>query len=113
MRAMDFDRQAIERKDFPISRRGYDTAAVDGHLQALAAEFEELERAAVNGSGDMSLASTAGSQVQSILEAAETAAGEIERQALADAQPKRGGMSPRWRGSRRPCSSVSARWTAR
>jgi hypothetical protein len=89
MRAMDFDRQAIERKDFPISRRGYDTAAVDGHLQALAVEFEELERVAVNGSGDISLASTAGSQVQSILEAAETAAGEIERQALGDAQKVR------------------------
>jgi len=89
MRPVEFDRQAIERKDFPISRRGYDTTAVDGHLQALAAEFEELERHAVSGSGDMSLASTAGSQVQSILEAAETAAGEIERAALANAQKVR------------------------
>jgi hypothetical protein len=89
MRPVDFDRQAIERKDFPISRRGYDTVAVDGHLHALAAEFEELERAAVGGSGDMSLASSAGSQVQSILEAAETAAAEIERQALANAQKVR------------------------
>lgn len=86
---MDFDRQAIERKDFPISRRGYETAVVDSHLRALAAEFETLERAAVSGSSDMSLASTAGSHVQSILEAAETAAAEIERQALADAQKVR------------------------
>jgi len=89
MRAVDFDRQAIERKDFPISRRGYDTTSVDAHLHALAVEFEELERAAVSGSGDMSLASTAGNQVQSILEAAETAAGEIERQAVANAQKVR------------------------
>jgi hypothetical protein len=37
----------------------------------------------------MSLASTAGSHVQSILEAAETAAAEIERQALVDAQKVR------------------------
>jgi hypothetical protein len=86
---VDLDRQAIERKDFPISRRGYETAAVDSHLRALAAEFETLERAAVSGSSDMSLASTAGSHVQSILEAAETAAAEIERQALADAQKVR------------------------
>ena len=87
---MDFDRQAIERRDFPIGRRGYDTAAVDAHLQALAAEFEELRRVAINGGGDLSLASTAGSQVQSILEAAETAAAEIERQALENAQRVRG-----------------------
>jgi DivIVA domain-containing protein len=83
MPAVDLDRQAIERKDFPIGRRGYDPAAVDAHLRGLAAEFEELQRAALNGgSGDLSLASTAGSQVQSILEAAETAAAEIERHAL-------------------------------
>lgn len=81
MRAVDFDRQAIERRDFPIGRRGYDPAAVDAHLRALAAEFEELQRAAASGGGDLSLASTAGSQVQSILEAAESAAADIERNA--------------------------------
>jgi DivIVA domain-containing protein len=81
MPAVDFDRQAIERRDFPLGRRGYDPTAVDAHLRALAAEFEELQRAAMTGSSDLSLASTAGSQVQSILEAAETAAGEIERSA--------------------------------
>jgi DivIVA domain-containing protein len=87
MPAVDLDRQAIERKDFPIGRRGYDPAAVDAHLRGLAAEFEELQRAALNGgSGDLSLASTAGSQVQSILEAAETAAAEIERHALDSAR---------------------------
>jgi hypothetical protein len=82
MRAVEFDRQAIERRDFPIGRRGYDPAAVDGHLRALAAEFDELQRAALSGGADLSLASSAGSQVQSILEAAETAAAEIERHAL-------------------------------
>ena len=84
---MDLDRQAIERRDFPIGRRGYDPAAVDAHLRGMAAEFEELQRAAMSGGGggDLSLASTAGSQVQSILEAAETAAAEIERQALENA----------------------------
>jgi DivIVA domain-containing protein len=83
------DRQAIERKDFPISRRGYDAVAVDAHLRSLAGEFETLQRAAASGGADMSLASTAGSHVQSILEAAETAAAEIERQALVDAQKVR------------------------
>jgi DivIVA domain-containing protein len=76
---VDLDRQAIERRDFPVSRRGYDPAAVDAHLRGLAAEFEELARTA--GAGEASLASTAGTQVQSILEAAETAAAEIEKQA--------------------------------
>jgi hypothetical protein len=87
MPLVDLDRQAIERRDFPIGRRGYDPAAVDAHLRGLAAEFDELQRAAV--SGDVSLASSAGSQVQSILEAAETAAGEIERQALENARQVR------------------------
>lgn len=82
MRAVEFDRQAIERRDFPIGRRGYDAAAVDAHLRALAAEFDELQRAALSGGADLSMASTAGNQVQSILEAAETAAAEIERHAL-------------------------------
>ena len=89
MAAVDLDRQAIERRDFPISRRGYDAAAVDAHLQALAAEFEQLQRTAAGGAGDVSLAATAGSRVQSIIEAAETAAAEIERQARETAQRTR------------------------
>jgi hypothetical protein len=86
---VDFDRQAIERRDFPIGRRGYDPAAVDMHLRALAEEFEELQRAAISGGADVSVASTAGTQVQSILQAAETAAGEIERHALENARQVR------------------------
>ncbi len=86
---MDFDRQAVERRDFPIGRRGYDPAAVDTHLRALADELEELQRAAITGGGDASVASTAGTQVQSILQAAETAAAEIERHALENARQAR------------------------
>jgi hypothetical protein len=85
MAAVDLDRQAIERRDFPIGRRGYDTAAVDAHLQALGGEFEELRRVGSNSGGEESLASTASTQVQSILAAAETAAAEIERQAMESA----------------------------
>jgi vacuolar-type H+-ATPase subunit H len=87
--AVDFDRQAIERRDFPIGRRGYDPAAVDVHLRALAEEFEQLQRQAISGGADVSVASTAGTQVQSILQAAETAAAEIERHALENARQVR------------------------
>jgi hypothetical protein len=83
------DRQAIERRDFPIGRRGYDTAAVDSHLRGLASEFEELQRTALGGGIDVSLASSAGTHVQSILEAAENAAGEIERNAQESARQVR------------------------
>jgi hypothetical protein len=89
MPAVDFDRQAIERRDFPIGRRGYDPAAVDTHLRGLAEEFEQLQRTAITGGADVSVASTAGTQVQSILQAAETAAAEIERHALENARQVR------------------------
>lgn len=89
MPAVDFDRQAIERRDFPIGRRGYDPAAVDTHLRGLAEEFEQLQRSAITGGSDVSVASTAGTQVQSILQAAETAAAEIERHALENARQVR------------------------
>jgi DivIVA domain-containing protein len=83
------DRQAIERRDFPIGRRGYDPAAVDAHLRALAAEFEEVQQKAATGGPDLSIASTAGTQVQSIIEAAQSAAAEIERGAQESARQMR------------------------
>jgi DivIVA domain-containing protein len=86
---MELDRQAIERRDFPIGRRGYDPDAVDAHLRALAGEFEELQRVAAGGGPDVSLASAAGSHVHSILAAAETAAAEIERGAQESAHELR------------------------
>lgn len=47
---MAFDRQAIERRDFPIARQGYDPASVDRHLAAVADAFEELQaRSAAGG----------------------------------------------------------------
>jgi hypothetical protein len=89
MRAVDIDRQAIERRDFPISRRGYEPAAVDAHLRALAAEIEQLQRQLADGGGHASLASTAGTQVQSIIAAAEATAAELEREAVDDARTTR------------------------
>jgi DivIVA domain-containing protein len=85
---MDLDRQSIERRDFPIGRRGYDPAAVDAHLRALASEIEELQRTAA-GRGADSLAASAGTQVQAIVAAAEVAAAEIERDAQANAERTR------------------------
>src|SRR6185312_9164416 len=89
MPPVEFDRQSIERRDFPIGRRGYDPAAVDAHLRELAAEVEELQRAAASGKADLSLASSAGNQVQTIIEAAEAAAADIERNAQENARAVR------------------------
>jgi DivIVA domain-containing protein len=88
MSAVELDRQGIERRDFPIVRRGYDPASVDAHLRALAADVEELQREASSRGGE-SLASSAGTQVQGILEAAQTTAETIEREAAQDAQRTR------------------------
>jgi DivIVA domain-containing protein len=77
------DRQSIEKKDFPIGRRGYDPDAVDAHLTALAVEIEELRRS--SRQRNESLAAAASEQVRSIVEAAEASAAEIQRQAEADA----------------------------
>lgn len=85
---MDLDRQSIEKRDFPIGRRGYDPAAVDAHLRALASEVEELQRT-LAGRGADSLAASAGTQVQAIVAAAEVAAAEIESDANANAQATR------------------------
>jgi DivIVA domain-containing protein len=85
MGAVELDRQGIERRDFPIARRGYDPASVDAHLRALAADVEDLQRES-SSRGRESLASTAGTQVQGILEAAQATAESIEREAAQDAQ---------------------------
>ncbi len=88
MSIVELDRQGIERRDFPIVRRGYDPAAVDAHLRALSSEVDELQREADN-SGHESLATVAGTQVQGILEAAQATAQTIEREAAQDAQQVR------------------------
>jgi DivIVA domain-containing protein len=86
MGAVELDRQGIERRDFPIVRRGYDPASVDAHLRALAADVEELRRDVGNRGRESSLAASAGTQVQGILEAAQATAEAIEREAAEDAQ---------------------------
>lgn len=81
---MPLDRQAIEKRDFPIGRRGYDPAAVDAHLARLADEMDALARQAKRRSGE-SLAQSASEQVRAIVEAAEASASEIERSAEEEA----------------------------
>jgi hypothetical protein len=88
MAAVELDRQSIEKRDFPIGRRGYDPAAVDAHLRALATEVEELRRTLEHRAGE-SLGSSAGTQVQGILEAAEATAADIEQKASDDARRTR------------------------
>ena len=88
---MALDRQSIEKRDFPIGRRGYEPASVDAHLAKIAREVESLQRSPRSSPASTapaqapapgaSLASIASSQVQAIVEAAETSAASIEREA--------------------------------
>ena len=89
---MALDRQTIEKRDFPIGRRGYEPEAVDAHLANLAAELDSLQRSASRRSGE-SLASAASAQVQAIVEAAESSAADIERDAREEAAQIRQGAA--------------------
>jgi DivIVA domain-containing protein len=74
------DRDRIERRDFPTSRRGYDTAAVDAHLRELADAFE-----ARTAPPAQPLSSATSEQVRHILEAAERSVGELRARANEEA----------------------------
>ena len=80
---MALDRQSIERRDFPLGRRGYDPAAVDAHLSEIAAQVEAMRMSA---GPTESLASSASEQVRAIVEAAEASAAEIQLRAEAEAR---------------------------
>ena len=80
---MALDRQSIARRDFPAARRGYDPAAVDRHLAAVADEVEELRAAQHAGAA---LAGQTSEQVRAIIEAAEAGAAGIREGATADAR---------------------------
>lgn len=84
---MELDRQTIEKRDFPIGRRGYEPEAVDSHLERVAEQVEALRRGASHQQpAGQSLAAAASTQVQAIVEAAEATAADIQRQAEAEAQ---------------------------
>jgi DivIVA domain-containing protein len=93
------DRQSIEKKDFPIARRGYDPEAVDAHLERLALEVERLQREAASAaagappsttpapvSTPASIAVAASESVRAIVEAAESSAAGIEAGARDEAE---------------------------
>src|ERR671932_2670908 len=74
------DRDAIERRDFPVGRRGYDQAAVDEHLRRVADEIESL-RAGARTPPAPSLSAGTSEQVRAILEAAEAGAADLRAEA--------------------------------
>ncbi len=80
---MPLDRQDIEKKDFPIGRRGYEPDAVDAHLRKVAGEMEVLRERPQQQAprGPETLAVAASEQVRTIVEAAETTAASIQRDA--------------------------------
>ena len=75
------DRDSIERRDFPVGRRGYDQEAVDRHLRNVADEFESLRGRAPAAPAASPLAAGASEQVRLILEAAEASAAELRADA--------------------------------
>ncbi|HEY6762988.1 MAG TPA: DivIVA domain-containing protein [Baekduia sp.] len=93
---MALDRQSIEKRDFPIGRRGYEPEAVDAHLARIAEEVADLQRRVASGGGaaatgtstkasPASIAQAASEQVRSIVEAAESSAAAIEQGAQDEA----------------------------
>ncbi len=81
---MALDRQSIEKKDFPIGRRGYDPEAVDAHLNSIAEQVDDL-RSNLRRRNE-SLADTAAEQVRAIVEASEASANQIRTDAEKDAR---------------------------
>ena len=73
---MPLSRSSIQRSDFPTGRRGYDPAAVDAHLSAVADQVEALQRGA-----SQPVAAAASEQVQRIVEAAERTAEQLRSEA--------------------------------
>ena len=100
---MALERQSIEKKDFPIGRRGYDPEAVDAHLSSLADEVDDLKRSARRRTE--TLASAASDQVRAIVEAAETSASNIQRQAEEEAQEIRDEATTEARSTREDATS--------
>jgi DivIVA domain-containing protein len=75
------DREDIERRDFPVGRRGYEQAAVDEHLRGVADEIERLKRGAAPARPAASLSAGTSEQVRLILEAAERGAADMREDA--------------------------------
>jgi DivIVA domain-containing protein len=105
------ERQSIEKKDFPIGRRGYDPEAVDTHLSSLADEVDELKR--TSRRRVETLASSASEQVRAIVEAAETSASDIQRQAEEDAKEIRSEANTEARVTREQATSQAKEYVGK
>jgi cell division septum initiation protein DivIVA len=79
------DRESIERKDFSIVKQGYDPGAVAARLSAIADEVEGFQGSPHGGRAD-TLAGAVSEQVRGIVDAAESSAAEILREAELEAQ---------------------------
>jgi DivIVA domain-containing protein len=105
------ERQSIEKKDFPIGRRGYDPDAVDAHLTAVAEQVDELKRSARRRSE--TLASSASEQVRAIVEAAENSAADIQRQAEDEAREIRSEASAEAQSTREHATDQAREYVGR
>ena len=108
---MALDRQSIEKKDFPVGRRGYDPDAVDAHLSALADEVDELKRSSRKRSD--TLASSASEQVRAIVEAAEASANDIQREAEDEAREIREEATAEARATREQATAQAKEYVGR
>ena len=108
---MALERQSIEKKDFPIGRRGYDPEAVDTHLRSLADQVDELKHSARRRTE--TLASSASEQVRAIVEAAENSAAEIQRQAEEEARDIRAEASGEAQASREQAASQAREYVGK
>ena len=108
---MAIDRQYIEKRDFPIGRRGYEPDAVDAHLQAVAVEVEQLRLSSTRRTE--TLATAASEQVRVIVEAAETSAADIAREAEEDARRTRDEAAEDARTSREEAQEEAKEHVAR
>ena len=108
---MALDRQSIEKKDFPIGRRGYEPQAVDAHLSAIAEEVEELRSSTRRRSE--SLAGSASEQVRAIVEAAENTANQIQREAESEIQEIRREARAEAQSARDEASSQASEYLSR
>ena len=107
---MALDRQSIEKKDFPIGRRGYDPQAVDAHLSAIAEEVDELKSSSRRRSE--SLAAQASDQVRAIVEAAESTAAQIQSEAEAEAKEIRREARAEAKSAREEATSQAAQYVS-
>jgi DivIVA domain-containing protein len=105
------ERQSIEKKDFPIGRRGYDPEAVDAHLAQIARDVEELKTSSRRRTE--TLASAASEQVRAIVEAAESSAAEIQRQAETEAQEIRAEAAEEAQATRQQASTQAREYVGR